>query len=94
MRGRKNSDIGEVKVMSYNKYPKEMKDAVVSIILSGEESFSDIYRETGININTLYRWRDAAQKMGMSATTQYKNVDKQSSQDKFIVVLETQIYQK
>jgi len=46
--------------MSYNKYPKEMKDAVVSRILSGEETLSDICRETGININTLYRWRDAA----------------------------------
>jgi len=51
---------GKVMVMSYNKYPKEMKDAVVSRILSGEETLSDICRETGININTLYRWRDAA----------------------------------
>ena len=38
--------------MSYNKYPKEMKDAVVSRILSGEETLSDICRETGINIFT------------------------------------------
>lgn len=75
--------------MSYNKYPKEMKDAVVSRILSGEESLSDIHRETGININTLYRWRDEAQRSGLSATTKYKNADKWSSQDKFIVVLET-----
>lgn len=75
--------------MSYNKYPKEMKEAVVSKILSGEETLSDICRETGININTLYRWRDAAQRNGLSATTKYKNADKWSSQDKFIVVLET-----
>ena len=75
--------------MSYNKYPKEMKDAVVSRILSGEETLSDICRETGININTLYRWRDAAQKTGLSATTKYKNADKWSSQDKFTAVLET-----
>lgn len=71
------------------KYPKEMKDAVVARILSGEETISDICRETGININTLYRWRDAAQKTGLSATTKYKNADKWSSQDKFMVVLET-----
>lgn len=75
--------------MSYNKYPKEMEEAVVSRILSGEETLSDISRDTGININTLYRWRDAAQKTGLSATTKYKNADKWSSQDKFTVVLET-----
>lgn len=46
--------------MSYAKYPKEMKEAVVSRIMSGEETISDIGRDTGININTLYRWRDAA----------------------------------
>lgn len=48
--------------MSYAKYPKEMKEAVVSRIMSGEETISDIGRDTGININTLYRWRDAARK--------------------------------
>lgn len=75
--------------MSYNKYPKEMKDAVVVRMLSGEETMTDINRETGININTLYRWRDAAKQTGLSATTKYKNADKWSSQDKFTVVLET-----
>ena len=75
--------------MSYAKYPKEMKEAVVSRIMSGEETICDIGRDTGININTLYRWRDAAQKKGLSATTKYKNADKWSSQDKFTVVLET-----
>ena len=75
--------------MSYAKYPKEMKETEVSGIMSGEETISDIGRDTGININTLYRWRDAAQKKGLSATTKYKNADKWSSQDKFTVVLET-----
>ena len=67
---------GQVTEMSYNKYPKEMKEAVVSRMLSGEETMTDINRETGININTLYRWRDAAQQTGLSATTKYKNADK------------------
>ncbi len=75
--------------MSYNKYPKEMKKAVIARMLSGEETMTDIGRETGININTLYRWRDAAQKTGLSATTKYKNADRWSSRDKFTVVLET-----
>ena len=56
-----------------------MKDAVVSRILSREETLTDICRETGININTLYRWRDAAQRNDLSATTKYKNADKWSS---------------
>lgn len=80
---------GQVTEMSYNKYPKEMKDAMVARMLSGEETITDINRETGININTLYRWRDAAQRTGLSATTKYKNADKWNSQDKFTVVLET-----
>jgi len=46
---------GQVIEMSFNKYPKEMKDAVVARILSGEETITDIHRETRININTLYR---------------------------------------
>lgn len=77
--------------MSYNKYPKEIKDAVVVRLQSGEEIMADINRETGININTLYRWRDAANKTGLSATIKYKNADKWSSQDKFTVVLKQQI---
>lgn len=53
-----------------------MKDAVVSRILSGEETLSNICRKTGININTLYCWGDATQKTCLSATTKYKNSDK------------------
>ena len=75
--------------MSYNKYPKELKESILKRIISEEESVSDICRDTGVNINTLYRWRDAAAKTGLSATTKYKQADKWSSQDKFIVVLET-----
>ncbi len=60
--------------MGYNRYPK----------------VTDIQRETGVGINTLYRWRDKAKRgKGLSATTKYKNADKWSSEDKFQVVLET-----
>lgn len=68
--------------MSYKKYTKEMKEKTVARILSGEESISAICRETGININTLYRRRDSVQKTGLSATTKYKNADKWSIQNK------------
>lgn len=76
--------------MSYNKYPKEMKDAIISRMLEGDETVTDIQRDTGVGINTLYRWRDqAVHQKGLSATTKYKNADKWSSQDKFMAVLET-----
>lgn len=76
--------------MSYNKYPKEMKETVITRLLEGDETVTDIQRDTGIGINTLYRWRDQAMHQnGLSATTKYKNADKWSSQDKFMVVLET-----
>ena len=76
--------------MSYNKYPKEMKEAIIARMLEGDETVTDIQRDTGVGINTLYRWRDQAKhQKGLSATTKYKNADKWSSQDKFMVVLET-----
>ena len=76
--------------VSYARYPKEMKEAVVARLISGDETVTDVNRETGIGINTLYRWRDMAlNQKGLSATTKYKNADKWSSQDKFKVVLET-----
>lgn len=76
--------------MSYARYPKEMKEAVVARMLERDETVTDIQRDTGIGINTLYRWRDQAlNQKGLSATTKYKNADKWSSHDKFIVVLET-----
>lgn len=81
---------GQVIGMSYAKYPKEMKEAVIARMLQGDETVTDIQRDTGIGINTLYRWRDKAlNQNGLSATTKYKNADKWSSQDKFTVVIET-----
>lgn len=75
--------------MSYNKYSKEQKEKIVARILSGDETIVDISRDTGINANTLYRWRDNAKRTGLSSTTKYKNADKWSTEDKFMVVLET-----
>ena len=68
-----------------------MKEAIMARMLEGDETVTDIQRDTGVGINTLYRWRDQAKhQKGLSATTKYKNADKWSSQDKFMVVLETE----
>lgn len=67
-----------------------MKETIIARMLEGDETVTDIQRDTGVGINTLYRWRDQAKhQKGLSATTKYKNADKWSSQDKFMVVLET-----
>ena len=75
--------------MSYNRYSKKQREKVVARILTGEETITDISRETGINHNTLYRWRDDAQRTGLSSTTKYKKAENWRSEDKFLVVLET-----
>ncbi len=66
---------GQVSEMSYNKYPKEMKEAIVARMLSSKETIADINRESGINISTLYRWRDVALQTELSSTIKYKNAD-------------------
>ena len=46
---------GQVIDMSYAKYSKELKKAVIVRMLEGDETVTDIQRDTGIGINTLYR---------------------------------------
>ena len=72
-------------------YSKELKDSITTRLITGETSASDIARETEININTIYRWRDKAKKTGISSTTKFKSADKWSTQDKFQIVLETAV---
>ena len=72
-------------------YSKELKDSIRTRLITGETSAADLARETGININTIYRWRDKAKKTGISSTTKFKSADKWSSQDKFQIVLETAV---
>ena len=35
--------------MSYNKYPKEMKEAIIARMLEGDETVTDIQRDTGVD---------------------------------------------
>ena len=41
--------------MSYAKYAKKLKEAVIARMLEGDETVVDIQRDTGIGINTHYR---------------------------------------
>jgi transposase-like protein len=57
-------------------YSKELKDSITTRLITGETSASDLARETGISLNTIYRWRDKAKKAGISSTTKFKSADK------------------
>lgn len=70
-------------------YSQELKDSIVTRLITKETTASDLARETGISINTIYRWRDKAEKNGISSTTKFKSADKWSTQDKFQIVLES-----
>jgi len=72
-------------------YSKELKDSIITRLITGETGATDLSRETGISINTIYRWRDKAKKTGISSTTKFKSADKWSTQDKFQIVLETAV---
>jgi transposase len=69
-------------------YSQKLKDSIITRLITKETTASDLVRETGISINTIYRWRDKAEKKGISSTTKFKSADKWSTQDKFQIVLE------
>ena len=65
-------------------YSPELKDALLRRMLPpNNESITKISREEGISEQTLRNWRDKARKEGYAAP------DDWSTQDKFLVVVET-----
>ena len=68
-------------------YSPELKDALLRRMLPpNNESITKISREEGISEQTLCNWRDKARKEG------YAVPDDWSTQDKFLVVVETAIF--
>ena len=72
--------------MSYNKYPKEMKETIIARMLEGDETVTDIQRDTGVGINTLYRWRDQAKHQ--KAYQQQQNIRMQINGAAALLVLQ------
>lgn len=70
-------------------YSKELKESLITRMLTENASAAELSRETGISINTLYRWRDNAKKKGGIQNTASCIADKWTTQEKFHVVLET-----
>ena len=71
-------------------YSKEFKDSILRRMLPpNNESISTIAKEEGLSEQTLRNWRDKALKEGYAAPGTDSQPDNWSTQDKFLVVVET-----
>lgn len=71
-------------------YSKELKDSIIRRMLPPtNESINKISSEEGISEQTLRNWRDKARKSGIAAPGNDGLADKWSTQDKFLIVVET-----
>ena len=71
-------------------YSPELKDALLRRMLPpNNESITKISREEGISEQTLRNWRDKARKEGYAAPGTDAIPDNWSTQDKFLIVVET-----
>ena len=71
-------------------YSNELRDAMLRRMLPpNNESPAKIAREEGISEQTLRNWRDKARADGIAAPGTVGTSDKWSTQDKFLIVVET-----
>lgn len=71
-------------------YSKEFKEKIVLRMLPpNNESLSKISKETGISFKTLTAWRNQVRTSGQAAPARTKDSARWSSQDKFLIVIET-----
>ena len=71
-------------------YSKEYKDSILRRILPpNNESINKIAKEEGLSEQTIRNWRDKARKEGYAAPGTGALPDDWSTQDKFLIVVET-----
>ena len=71
-------------------YSKELKDALLRrMLLPNNESITKISKEEGVSEQTLRNWRDKARRDGYAAPGTDANSDDWSTQDKFLIVVES-----
>ena len=71
-------------------YSPELKEALLRRMLPpNNESISKISKEEGISEQTLRNWRDKARADGIAAPGKDALPDEWSTQDKFLIVVET-----
>lgn len=72
------------------RYTAEQKQAIVARMMPPQnESVAKLSEETGVTEVTLYKWRKEAREAGSATPGNGQTSDKWSSQDKFLVVMET-----
>lgn len=72
------------------RYTQEQKDEIVKRMMPPHnEAVAKISKEEGITEVTLYKWRKQARVAGTATPGNGQTSDKWSSQDKFLVVMET-----
>lgn len=72
------------------RYSQEQKEAIVKRMMPpNNESVAQISKEEGITEVTLYKWRKKARAAGIATPGNGQTSDKWSSQDKFLIVMET-----
>lgn len=72
------------------RYSKELKAKVLKRMMPpANESVKNLSEEWGISIVTLYKWRNEARASGTAIPGSGQTSDRWSSEDKFLVVMET-----
>jgi transposase-like protein len=72
------------------RYTQEQKEAIVHRMMPpNNESVAQISKEEGITEVTLYKWRKQARVAGVATPGNGQTSDKWSSEDKFLIVIET-----
>ena len=79
-----------MKIKNGNRYTEEFKESVLKRMgPPNNEAVKDLSKEFGISEPTLYNWRKKARIDGHATPGNGKTTDRWSSEDKFLVVLET-----
>jgi len=71
-------------------YPKELKNSIIAKMLPpNSRQVNNIHKESGIPLGTLKKWKSDAMKKGFSAPAGGRKSEQWSTQDKFLIVVET-----
>lgn len=71
-------------------YSEEFKSSIIQRMMPPQnESVTSIAKETGVSENTLYQWKRKARANGFAVPAGEEESEKWSTQDKFLIVVET-----
>ncbi len=72
------------------RYSKEFKENIIKQMMPPtNKSVNQLTAETGVSEHTLYAWKRAAKSAGIAAPAGESSSERWSSEDKFLIVLET-----